>query len=108
MTQHANWIAQAREHWKEHLPAMYARLTQAGTLEQALTAAAEQTAKSIRALTEQGFYQHEAWEAVREQYLFPAEEPGQDEPMEPSDGYAAALDLNQSLGSLRMPGERED
>ena len=106
--QHANWIAQARAHWKEHLPAMYRRLLANGTLESELKAAAEATSREMEALRNEGATATEAWEMVRERYLLLPEEPGQDEPMEPSDGYAAALDVSQSLGSLTMPGEKED
>lgn len=105
--QHAHWIAQARAHWKEHLPQMYRRLVATDKLEATLKAAAEATEQAMQVLRAQGFSETEAWEMTREQYLFPPEEPGQDEPMQASPGYAAALDLNQTLGSLTMPGERE-
>ncbi len=106
--QHAHWIAQAREHWKEHRPAMTARLEAKGTLDKELQAAAEATAAEMRALVEQGATQYEAWEMVRENHLFLAPEDDEmAEPMEDSGGYEAALDLSRGLGSLTMPGERE-
>jgi hypothetical protein len=61
----------------------------------------------METLRRQGFQEHEAWEVVREIHLFKPEEPGLDEPMEASPGFDAHRDLNQSLGSLTMPGERE-
>lgn len=101
--QHGNWINQAREHWKEHLPKMHARLVKAGTLETALTEAAEATAAGMRALTTQGASQQEAWEQVREQYLFLPEEPEQAPKMPKSQGYRAHAELMRGLGSLGMP-----
>ena len=101
--QHANWIAQAREHWQEHRPRMFARLVKAGTLEQALTEAAEATAAAIRALTTQGATLDEAWEATREQYLFPPEEPEQTPKMPKSPGYRARLELMQGMANLGQP-----
>lgn len=101
--QHSNWIAQARAHWAEHRPKMFARLTAGGTLEQALTEAAEATAQAIRALTTQGATQEEAWEATRELYLFPAEEPEQEPRMPKSPGYRARAELNRAMASLGQP-----
>lgn len=101
--QHSNWIAQAREHWKEHRPLMFARLSKGGTLEQALTEAAEATAMAMRALTTQGATRDEAWEATRELYLFLPEEPEQTPPMPKSEGYRARLELNQAMSNLGLP-----
>ncbi len=95
--QHATWIAQARAHWKEHLPKMFARLEKAGKLEQALAEAADATARDLRALTTQGATWQEAWEQVRETYLFPPEEPEQQPKMPKSPGYRAHRDLVQGL-----------
>ena len=101
--QHSNWIAQARAHWAEHRPKMFARLTEDKTLEQALTEAAEATAQAIRALTMQGATQEEAWEATRELYLFLAEEPEQAQRMPKSPGFRARAELNQAMASLGQP-----
>lgn len=106
--QHANWIAQAKDHWKEHQPARYRELLRSGQLAQALTQAAEQTQKEMETLMGQGFKYAEAWEAVRELYLFPAEEAGASEEAPDSEGYKAMRGLNQDLASLTLPGERED
>jgi hypothetical protein len=99
---HANWIAQANEHWKEHQPTRYKRLMQAGELGKALKEAAAQTATEFQALKEQGLDALAAWEMVRERYLFPAEEPGASPAESPSQGYGAMRDLTQTLGSLGM------
>ena len=98
--QHAHWIAQAREHWKEHLPKMYARLEKSGQIEDALTKAAEATAAGIRALTMQGATWQEAWEQTRESYLFLPEEPEQQPKMPRSAGYLAHRDLMQGLSDF--------
>ena len=105
---HAAWIAQARQHWQEHCPKLYASLKEAGTLTQRLTEAAEQTSQDLMNLMGQGFNHQEAWEAVRETHLFLPEEPGASPEAPISEGYATAVAINQGLGSLRMPGERED
>lgn len=69
-----NWISQARQHWKEHQPKRFKALKEAGILEQALRTAAEQTHKEMTALENAGMKEHEAWEMVRETYLFPPPE----------------------------------
>lgn len=108
MSQHPNWIAQARLHWQEHLPKMFARLRADGTLLQRLTEAADATAQELERLMGQGFSHQEAWEQVRELHLFPPEEKGASPEAPLSEGYRTAVAVNQGLGSLRMPGERED
>lgn len=70
-----NWKRQAELHWKEFQPKRYAELKKAGMLEQALTEAAEQTALEMNQLTDvSGYKPDEAFQMVREQYLFPPEE----------------------------------
>ncbi|MBE4621320.1 hypothetical protein BOO23_21600 [Vibrio navarrensis] len=69
-----NWKRQAELHWKQFQPKRYAELKKAGALETALTEAAEQTALEMNQLTESGFQPDEAFQMVREQYLFPPEE----------------------------------
>jgi Holliday junction resolvasome RuvABC DNA-binding subunit len=104
--QHASWIAQARQHWKEFQPTRFKELAQSGKLETELRAAAEATSNEMQTLVDQGFSRTEAWELVREVHLFPPEETEPDEPE--SEGYAVSRDLNQMLANLRMPGERDD
>lgn len=74
-----NWISQAREHWKEYLPEKYHSLKEAGTLNRALKEAAEATHREMTALESRGFRNHEAWEMVREKYLFLPAETDEDE-----------------------------
>jgi hypothetical protein len=76
------WISQARDHWKEHQPTRFRELKKVGKLGQALKEAAELTHREMSQLEAQGFKNHEAWEMVREKYLFPPQESGveQDEP----------------------------
>lgn len=106
--QHSNWIAQALDHWKEHQPARYKELCRTGQLKTALVQAAEQTQTELEKLMGQGFKYQEAWEMVREQFLFPAEEPGASEEAPNSRGYRAMQAFNRELASVTLPGERED
>ena len=98
--EHANWINQAREHWKEHLPRMYARLESKQKLEEALANAATATAAAMRALTLQGLDQQTAWEAVREDYLFRPAEAASEPKGRPSQGYLAHRDLMRGLSNF--------
>ena len=75
-----NWIEMGRQHWKEHLPTRYQALKQAGTLEQALKDAAEQTYREVSALEESGFSPDEAWQMSRESYLLPPAEGAKPKP----------------------------
>ena len=79
-----NWIMQAREHWKEHQPTRFKELKSAGKLEAALKEAAERTHQEMSSLEAQGYRNHEAWEIVRERYLFPPQEAGLEEDEEPN------------------------
>ncbi|RTL81272.1 MAG: hypothetical protein EKK29_18155 [Hyphomicrobiales bacterium] len=69
-----NWISQARRHWKEFQPTRYEALLRAGILESELRIAAERTHDEMSAFEQNGFTTHEAWERVREEYLFPPQE----------------------------------
>ncbi len=68
------WTRQAREHWKEHLPQKFAALQKAGQLEAALQEAASLTYSEVSQLEEAGMQPDEAFQMVREQYLFPRPE----------------------------------
>ncbi|MES9942079.1 MAG: hypothetical protein ABW104_12120 [Candidatus Thiodiazotropha sp. 6PLUC2] len=81
-----NWISKAKEHWKEFQPTRYQELKESGQLEQALQQAAEQTHLEMSELEEAGYQNHEAWEMVRERYLFLPEEPGLEDEEEYSEG----------------------
>lgn len=104
--QHATWIAQARAHWKEHRPQMYARLLEAGQLEEALQDAATSTSSAMQNLMHQGATWDEAWEQTRELYLFLPQEAEADEKAPQTPGYRAHRGLMVDLGSLTMPGEK--
>ena len=54
MAQLQNWVNQARQYWKEHLPSRYAQLQKSGKLEAALQQAAQQTAVEMDDLEQQG------------------------------------------------------
>lgn len=105
---HASWTAQARAHWKEHRPKAYRQMMADGTLEKALVEAANATSQEMQVLADQGFRQHEAWEAVRENHLFPPEERDASPRLPASPGYKAMRGFYRDLMKLRMPGERED
>jgi hypothetical protein len=90
-----NWISQAREHWKEHQPTRFRELSKAGKLGKALRDAAERTHREMSSLEAQGYRNHEAWEIVRERYLFPPQEPG----VEPDEDMPAAR-LSMEVAAL--------
>jgi len=69
-----NCITQARRHWKEFQPTRYEALLKAGILESELKDAAERTHYEMSMFERNGFTTHEAWERVREEYLFPPPE----------------------------------
>lgn len=102
---HANWISQARAHWKEHQPTRFKALVAKGILNQQLTDAAQATAQEMQTLVGQGFSQLEAWEATRELYLFVPEEPGASEEAPVSAGLMAQRELNEGLRYLGMTDE---
>jgi hypothetical protein len=69
------WAEQAKAHWKEHRPRMYAELEKAGTLDEAAEKAATQTKDDLCSAIEDGMDYYAAWEMLRERYLFlPTEE----------------------------------
>lgn len=69
-----NWKRRAKDHWKEFQPKLYASLEKSGKLEAALEDAAERTYREMTELEDQGFDHQDAWEMVRERYLFLPEE----------------------------------
>jgi hypothetical protein len=71
----STWAEQAKAHWKEHRPKMYAELEKAGTLDEAAQRASDQTKDEFCQAIEDGMSPDGAWEAVRENHLFlPTEE----------------------------------
>jgi len=90
---------QAISHWKEFQPERYKRLKETGKLQQEAEAAERLTQKALRELMDQGATYHEAWEQVRELYLFPPPEPGlydQDEGPE-NLAFEALKEMNEIL-----------
>ena len=66
---------QAKAHWKDHRPTLYADLEGAGTLDEAAEEAARQTREELCSAIENGMDYFAAWEMVRERYVFlPSEE----------------------------------
>ncbi|MBS0556774.1 MAG: hypothetical protein JSR27_05100 [Proteobacteria bacterium] len=99
--QYAHWIHQARQHWREFQPKKYKALKAAGSLEKALSEAAQQTANEMEQLKAEGFPQEAAWEMVREKYLFPPEEtPEKEEETASADGYRTQLAVNRMMSNL--------
>ena len=103
--QHAQWKAQAFQHWRENNPQMVARLRKSGQLQTQLDQAVEQTAKQMQTLRESGLSHQEAWEEAR-QSLFLPREPGADVPMEPDEGAALYAEVQRTLANVPMPGEK--
>ena len=65
----------AKEHWKNVRPRMYAELKASGKLDELAQAAARSTREAVAALVEKGWSDDQAWEAVREDWVFlPSEE----------------------------------
>ena len=102
-----NWINDARLHWQEFLPTKYKELKENGKLDEALAEVAELTFSELNQLEESGYQHQDAWEMVRENYLFPPEEAGLEEDEE---GYSEGLLLlmeAQSIANLatRLAGD---
>ncbi len=77
------WKEQARAHWKAFRPRLFRDLKKAGKLEAALDDAVQRTSREMAALQAMGYRDYEAWEVVRESYLFVPKEgkkPAQDSP----------------------------
>ena len=68
-----NWKDQAQAHWKEHQPERCRELKAAGKLDSALQYAVDQTYAEVSQLEDSGFQPDEAFQMVRERYLFPPE-----------------------------------
>jgi hypothetical protein len=80
-SRNAAWKEQARAHWKAFRPTLFRDLEKAGKLETALDDAVQRTSREMAALQAMGYRDHEAWEVVRESYLFVPEKgdkPAQD------------------------------
>jgi hypothetical protein len=98
--QYEQWKTQARQHWKEHRPQMFKHLQEGSQLQKALTRAVEQTAADLEELQAEGMNWHQAWEMVRERYLFlPPEQSKRAEPMG-SQGYPAMREMQRLRRNL--------
>ena len=98
--QYGNWIAQARQHWREHQPKRFKALKESGQLEQALAQAAEATAEAMQRLADEGFDRDQAWEMVRQEHLFPAEEPTTEPRLQDNGAYSTARQINAMMSRL--------
>lgn len=84
-----------------YLPAKFKGMTDAGTLEAELKAAAELTIAEMDDLGAAGFQLHEAWAMARESHLIlPEEEPVEEEPMPDNPAFDAIADCNSVLRQL--------
>ena len=71
----SGWAQQAKAHWKKYRPKMYRELQRSGRLNQAAQEAANNTVEALNTCMNQGMSYDQAWEYVREQYMFlPSEE----------------------------------
>ncbi len=64
-----------REHWREHLPVMFASLKKMGFLDEAIQIEVKGTLEAMAVLTGRGVEPRVAWMTIREECLLPAEEP---------------------------------
>jgi hypothetical protein len=88
------WASEAIAHWKEFSPSLYKGLVKDGQLEERAKQAAERTFEELRELTDSGLKEYEAWEMVRERYLFtPPEKPEKEPP--PSEWRRLEIEANR-------------
>lgn len=92
-----NWKDQAKAHWKEFQPKRFKALQAAGKLDEALESAANQTYLEVSQLEASGFQPDEAFQMVRESYLFPPEE---SQPQQP------ATSLTHEMAKAAATGQR--
>jgi hypothetical protein len=75
MSQLSPLALQAIEHWKKHLPNLYASLKEKGLLVKRAQKAADQTNEDLENAVSQGVPWHNAWDEVKNRYVFlPREE----------------------------------
>jgi hypothetical protein len=68
-------VLQAKEHWRQYRPKMYAALEASGQLDQMAREAAQRHEDALYALIQKGLKFHEAEALVREDFVFlPSEE----------------------------------
>lgn len=69
------WASAAAKQWKKYRPKMYQELVKTGQLESRANKAAEQTRDALADLISQGVPYDQAWESVREMWIYlPSEE----------------------------------
>lgn len=107
------------EHWKEFRPTMYRSLKEAGTLQQEALRAIDRTMDELYQMTSAGVPYHQAWEMVRERYMYLPEEEGledEDEDEIPSaEGYRLIVEamnllhrVNEEIEERRSLRESRD
>lgn len=96
-----NWMSQAKAHWQEFQPTRFRELKKSGMLGQALQEAADRTYQEMNALTEAGFTELEAWEMVRQEYLFPPKEPALKAKSDRKQVASAAAGLFNEIADLK-------
>jgi hypothetical protein len=100
-----NWINQAESHWKEHQPKLYQMHKKQRTLKLALNQAAEKTMIEVSELESQGYQPDEAFQMVREKYLFPPQESSEASRPESQsiEMYQQAIEMKQRMMELDQP-----
>ncbi len=88
------------EHWKEHRPQMFKELMDEGQLETEVQRAADKTNEMLDSLMGQGMPYHQAWEMVREEFLFLPEEEGASEEPPESEGYRILVDAQREYSRI--------
>ncbi len=103
-----NWVEQARAHWKEFLPKRFKEFQEAGILESALQEAAERTHYEMTQLENAGLTNSEAWERVREEYLFLPPEASNKKPERTPNVSARMFDQTQSFKSQLLRSLKDE
>ena len=96
-----HWKSQADSHWKEFQPTRYKALVKDKKLGEALDEAAEATYRETSELEAEGFNPEEAFQMVRERYLFPPEEPGRTKESEPTRGAELMMDAQRLKNEIQ-------
>ena len=81
----AQWKVDAKEYWRKFRPQYYASLEKSGQVEEAVNQAAEWTEEALEKLLQRGLKYHEAWEMLREEWLFPPGDEDESPPADPDD-----------------------
>lgn len=67
---HSGWAHAAAEHWRKYRPKMYAELVAGGQLERRANKAAKLTREALVESIHNGMPYDQAWEAVREMWMY--------------------------------------